>query len=78
MFLNLLFPDDCAAKERCFGMENFILCLPKLNPLICLRINRPSGVLIIKNFMAENRKRETIAVGGLTCNLYFRTEFLWL
>lgn len=52
-------------------MENFILCFPKLNPLIFLRINRLGGVLIIKNFVAENCERETIAVGGPKCTLYF-------
>ena len=71
IFLNPLFPNDYAAKERHFGMENFILCFPKLNPLIFLRINRLGGVLIIKNFVAENCERETVAVGGLKCTLYF-------
>lgn len=52
-------------------MNNFILCFPKLNPLIFLNINWPGGVLIIKNFVAENCETETIAVGGLKCTLYF-------
>lgn len=45
-------------------MEDLILCFPKLNQLIFLRINRLGGVLIIKN-VAE----ETIAVGGHKCTL---------
>lgn len=43
--------------KRHFSMENFTLCLPKLNPLIFLRINMLGVVLIIKNFAAENCKR---------------------